>query len=896
MNDVILKPLILVDGSSYLFRAYYALPPLTNSKGYPTGAIYGVINMLRKLMADYQPDYMAVIFDPKGKTFRNDLYRAYKANRTEIPNELHDQIKPLFEIIQALGLPLIIKEGYEADDVIATLAKKAKQEGFHVLISTRDKDLAQIVNSHVTIVDTMTDRLLDPHGVEEKFGVPPEKIIDYLTLIGDNTDNIPGVPKVGPKTAAKWLNQYGSIEAVIKHANEVKGKVGESLRAHLDILPLARQLVTIISDLSLEEKPTDLVPLQKNREKLIKLFTTLEFKSWLSEILAEKTQKHTTSQYITITDKKTFKKWTTKLKAANEFAFDTETTDFNAMHHTRLVGISLAIKPYEAAYVPLAHDYVNAPTQLDKQWVLEQLKPILEDENKTIITQNLKHDSQVLAGENITIKAKTYDTLLESYVLNSSNMRHDLNTLALKYLGRMTVKFEDVVGKGKKKITFNQVPLDDASAYAAEDADVILQVHHKLWPLIEKEKNLKKVFEQIEMPLVPILMKMEMHGVLIDTAMLRAQSIELNQRVEELERKAHKLAGHEFNLGSPKQLQIVLYNELKLPVFKKTPSGQPSTAENVLQDLSINYLFPKVISEYRSLSKLKSTYIDRLPKQVNATTRRIHTSYNQTITSTGRLSSNNPNLQNIPIRTEEGRKIRRSFITLPGFRIVAADYSQIELRIIAHISKDPGLIKAFEKKLDIHRVTASEVFGVKLSQVTAEQRRRAKTINFGLLYGMSSFGLGKQLGISRELAQEYIYIYFQRYPNVHDYVQKIRAVATTKGYVETLFGRRVYLPDIHASNLQRRYAAERAAINAPMQGTAADIVKIAMIKVSDWLKKNEVDANLMIQVHDELVFEVAEKDLNQTIPQIKKVMENAVSLSIPLVVDIGAGDNWDEAH
>lgn len=896
MNHTILKPLILVDGSSYLFRAYYALPPLTNSKGHSTGAIYGVINMLRKLMADYQPDYIAVIFDPKGKTFRNNLYRNYKANRAEIPKELHDQIKPLFEIIQALGLPLIIKEGYEADDVIATLAKKAGQEGFHVLVSTGDKDLAQIVNSHVTLINTMTDQLLDSHGVKEKFGVSPEKIIDYLTLIGDNIDNIPGVPKVGPKTAAKWLNQYGSVEAIIKHANKVKGKVGENLRAHLDKLPLARQLVTVISDLSLEKKPMDLVPLQKNREKLIELFTTFEFKSWLAEILAGEAQKPTTSQYITITDKKTFEKWIEKLKEANEFAFDIETTGFNAVYK-RLIGISFAIKAHEAAYVPLAHDYINAPVQLDKQWVLAQLKPVLEDRNKIIIAQNLKYDSQILAGENITIKAKTYDTLLESYVLNSSSMRHDLNTLALKYLGRrIIVKFNDVVGKGVKQITFNQVPLDNASAYAAEDADVTLQVHHKLWPLIKKEKNLKKVFEQIEMPLLPILMQMEMHGVLIDTALLHEQSIELNQRIEELEREAHKLAGHKFNLGSPKQLQTVLYNELKLPVFQKTPSGQPSTAENILQDLSLNYVFPKVILEYRSLSKLKSTYVDRLPRQVHPATRRVHTTYNQSVTSTGRLSSNNPNLQNIPIRTEEGRKIRRAFITLPGFRIVAADYSQIELRIIAHISKDPELIKAFEKEWDIHRITASEIFGVKLSQVTTEQRRCAKAINFGLLYGMSSVGLGKQLGISRELAQEYIYIYFQRYPNVHDYIQKIRAVAAAKGYVETLFGRRVYLPDIHASNPQRRRAAERAAINAPMQGTAADIVKIAMIKVSDWIKKREIDAHLMMQIHDELVFEVAEKNLGQTISQIKKSMENAFSLSIPLVVDIGVGDNWDEAH
>ncbi|QTS84203.1 DNA polymerase I [Coxiella endosymbiont of Amblyomma nuttalli] len=896
MNDTISKLLILVDGSSYLFRAYYALPLLTNSRGYPTGAIYGVINMLRKLTTDYQPDYMAVIFDPKGKTFRNDLYSAYKANRIEMPNKLRDQIKPLFAIIKALGLPLIIKEGYEADDVIATLAKKAQQKGLHVLISTGDKDLTQIVNSHITLINTMTDHLLDPYEVEKKFGVPPEKIIDYLTLIGDNADNIPGIPKVGPKTAIKWLNQFGSVETIMECANEIKGKIGENLRIHLDTLPLVRQLVTIISDLSLREQLTDLVPLQKNREKLIELFTAFEFKSWLAEIMVEETTESTISQYVTITDKKTFEIWAAKLRAANEFAFDTKITNSNAMYDARLVGIAFAINPHEAAYVPLAHDYINAPVQLDKQWVLKQLKPILEDGSKTIIAQNLKYDSWILAAENITIKTKIYDTLLESYVLNSSSTRHDLNTLALKYLGRVTVKLEEVIGKGVKQITFNQVPLDDATAYAAEGADITLQIHHKLWPLIEKEKNLKKVFEQIEMPLVPILMQMEMHGVLIDTAVLRAQGIDLNQRIEVLKREAYELAGHKFNLSSPKQLQRILYSELKLPVLKKTPSGQLSTAENILQDLSLYYPLPKVILEYRSLSKLKSTYTNRLLKQVNPDTCRVHTSYNQAVTSTGRLSSNNPNLQNIPIRTKDGKKIRRAFIALPGFRIVAADYSQVELRIIAHISKDPGLIKAFEREWDIHRVTASEVFGVKLNQVTSEQRRRAKTINFGLLYGMSSIGLSRQLGISHELAQKYINTYFQRYSNVYDYMQKTRATAAVNGYVETLFGRRVYLPDIHASNLQRRRAAERSAINAPIQGTAADIVKIAMIEVNDWLKKNEVDVHLVMQVHDELVFEIADQDLDQTVPQIKKVMEKSVFLSIPLVIDIGVGDNWEEAH
>ncbi|MBW5802910.1 DNA polymerase I [Coxiella endosymbiont of Ornithodoros amblus] len=889
------KPLILIDGSSYLFRAYYALPPLTNRKGQPTGAMYGVINMLRKLMVAYQPDYVAVVFDPKGKTFRHDLHHTYKANRVEMPNELRSQIKPLFEIIRALGFPLIIREGYEADDVIATLAKKAKEKGMPVLVSTGDKDLAQIVNEHVTLVNTMKDQLLNSKGVLEKFGVPPEKIIDYLTLTGDTTDNIPGVPKVGPKTAVKWLSQYDSVENIIKHAHEIKGKVGENLRACIDDLPLMRRLVTVISDLPLEENPTDLIQTEKNREKLIELFTKYEFKSWLAELLVNQDKKVAAFQYATITDKKTFEKWVKKLADAKVFAFDTEATDFNAIQ-AKLVGISFATSPYEAAYVPLEHDYTGAPAQLDKEEVLRELKPLLEDQNQTIIFQNLKYNGEVLAKEGITIRTKTYDTLLESYVLNSSSTRHDLNTLAFKYLGRMMMKFEDVAGKGMKQISFNHVTLDKATAYAAEDVDVAFQLHHKLMPLIEKEKNLKKVFEQIEMPLVPILMQMEMRGVLVDIAMLQAQSIELGGRIALLEQKAYKLVGREFNLSSPKQLQTILYEELKLPIFKKTPGGQPSTAENVLQDLALNYPLPKVILEHRSLTKLKTTYTDRLPVQVHLAGRRIHTSYNQTVTSTGRLSSNNPNLQNIPVRTEEGRKIRRAFIAPPGFQMVAADYSQVELRIIAHISKDPSLIRAFDKEWDIHRATAAEVLGVNLEQVTPEQRRRAKAINFGLLYGMSSFGLARQLGIGRDLAQEYIDIYFKRYPKVHEYMQKIRIIAFTQGYVETLFGRRVYLPDIHASNMQHRRAAERAAINAPMQGTAADIIKIAMIKVSDWLQKTPVEAHLIMQVHDELVFEVAEKDLEKVIPQIKKSMEEAVALSVPLMVDVGAGGNWDESH
>ncbi len=890
------KPFILVDGSSYLFRAYYALPPLTNSKGQPTGAIYGVINMLRKLMMDYEPEHIAVVFDPKGKTFRNELYAEYKANRTEMPDELRDQIKPLFEIIKALGLPLIIKEGVEADDVIATLAKKAKQEGMNVLVSTGDKDLAQIVNHKVTLINTMTNRMLDPEGVVEKFGVPPESIIDYLTLVGDTSDNIPGVPKVGPKTAAKWLNQYGSLDNIIKNADEIKGKVGENLRAHISEIPLTRELVTVLSDVKLDEKLMELSPREQDREKLIALFSELEFKTWLAEVLStEKAASKEECRYDTILDKKSFEKWLKKLSHANLFAFDTETTDIDAMRAT-LVGVSFAVKPGEAAYVPLAHDYLGAPKQLDKKWVLQQLKLLLENPAKTVVGQNLKYDIQVLAKENIAIKAKIWDTLLESYVLNSSSTRHNLNSLSLKYLGKSTIQFEDIAGKGAKQMSFNEISIDEAAPYAAEDADITWQLHQKLMPMIENEKNFVKVLNQIEMPLMPVLARMEMHGVLIDADMLKKHSKELEKRIKELEKEAFTLAGHEFNLGSPKQLQTILYDEQKLPVLKKTPGGQPSTAEFVLQDLALDYPLPKVILEYRSLSKLKSTYTDRLPEQIHSDTGRVHTSYNQAVTSTGRLSSNNPNLQNIPIRTEQGRRIRQAFIAPRGYRIVAADYSQVELRIMAHISKDPALIKAFEEELDVHRATAAEVFGVKLDEVTNDQRRSAKAINFGLLYGMSSFGLARQLGIERGLAKKYIDIYFNRYPKVHEYMEVIRKLASEQGYVETLFGRRLYVPEINSANMQRRRAAERAAINAPMQGTAADIIKIAMIKVDDWLQNNKVDARMIMQVHDELVFEVATKDLDRVNKQICESMEKAAQLVVPLVVDMGVGQNWDEAH
>ena len=889
------KPFILIDGSSYLFRAYYALPPLMNCKGQSTGAMYGVISMIRKLILNYQPNYIAVIFDPNGKTFRHNLFHAYKSNRTEMPNELRKQIKPLFEMIQALGLPLIVKEGYEADDVIATLAKKATEQGIPVLISTGDKDLAQIVSKSVTLINTMTNRVLNSQGVLEKFGVPPEKFIDYLTLVGDTSDNIPGIHKVGPKTAVKWLIQYNSVENLIKHAHKIKGKIGENLRSRINDLPLMRRLVTVISDLPLKEIPTDLIQIEKDHKKLIALFTEYEFKSWLAEVLAGQNKKKLAYKYTNITDQKTFSKWLKKLAVAEAFSFHTKTTDSNIMQK-KLIGLSFAVSVHEAAYVPIGHDYVGVPIQLKREEVLKQLKSLVEDRNKMIICQNLKYNGEILAKEGLTIRAKTYDVLLESYVLNSSNTRHNLNDLALKYLGCMTEKFGDFVRKRERKNTFNHITLEKATLYASEDADIILQLHHQLHPLIENKKYLKNVFEQIEMPLVPILIQMEMYGVLVNTKMLQAQSIELSERIILLEQQAYKLAGRKFNLSSPKQLQIILYDELKLPIFRKTPGGQPSTAENVLQSLSLNYQLPKVILEYRSLTKLKTTYTDRLPLQVHPITHRIHTSYNQTVTSTGRLSSNNPNLQNIPIRTIEGRKIRRAFIVPSSCLMVTADYSQIELRIIAHISKDPSLIKAFKKEWDIHRTTAAEVFGVSLEQVTPEQRRQAKTINFGLLYGMSSFSLSCRLGIEYDLAQEYISTYFKRYPKVHEYMQKIRTIAFTQGYVETLFGRRIFLPDIRASNTKRRHAAERAAINAPMQGTAADIIKIAMIKVNDWLQKNPVKAHLIMQVHDELIFEVFEEDLKKVVPQVKHSMEAVVSLSVPLVVDIGIGNNWDEIY
>ncbi|MCH9770187.1 MAG: DNA polymerase I [Gammaproteobacteria bacterium] len=893
-------PFILVDGSSYLFRAYYALPALTNSKGQPTGAIYGVLSMLKKLVKQYTPEHIAVVFDAKGKTFRKDMYPDYKANRSAMPDELQQQIKPLHSAIKALGLPIIVKDGVEADDVIGTLALQAETAGMQTLISTGDKDLAQLVNKKITLINTMTEKHLDVDGVKTKFGVAPNQIIDYLTLIGDNVDNIPGVPKVGPKTAAKWLANYKNLDELVKHADDIKGKVGEYLREFIPKIELTRTLVTIKTDVALEAEPENLVPTAPDEQTLQKLFTEFEFKKWLVELstasdIAAPAAK-IKADYQSILTKADFNTWLKKLKTAKTFAFDTETTNINAMQ-AEIVGLSFCAEAGSAAYVPLMHDYESAPRQLEKNWVLAALKPLLQDKNKTIIGQNLKYDLKILRHEGIEVTANLQDTLLESYVLNSGGRRHNLANLAKEYLDYDMVSFEDVAGKGVKQLTFDQIHLDQAMPYAAEDADITWQLHQCLHQQIKSEQWADKIFSEVEMPLMPILADMEYHGVLLDTKMLAKQSESLAKRIDTLEQKAYKLAGKEFNLGSPKQLQEILYTELKIPVIKKTPKGQPSTAENVLQDLALDYPLPKLILEYRSLSKLKSTYTDNLPLQINPKTQRIHTHYNQAVTATGRLSSNDPNLQNIPVRSEEGRKIRQAFIAPPGCKIVAADYSQIELRIMAHLSKDPGLVKAFEQGLDVHSSTAQEVFNIKaIEQVTPEQRRRAKAINFGLMYGMSSFGVAKQLGISRTEAQQHIDVYFSRYPGVKTYMEQAREQAAKQGYVATLMGRRLTIPEINSKNFQRRSAAERAAINAPLQGSAAEIIKVAMINLAAWLKETKINASMIMQVHDELVFEVKEDCLEQLIDGVREHMQTAIKLSVPLLVDIGTGKNWNKAH
>jgi len=896
-------PLILVDGSSYLFRAYHVpqLQRLTNSKGKMTGAVYGVINMLRKLIKDYQPEQMAVIFDAKGKTFRHDMYDQYKANRPPMPDDLRDQIQPIHDIVDAMGLPRIIVPGVEADDVIGTYAKQASEKGIDLLVSTGDKDLAQLVNEHVTLVNTMNDSVMDEAGVIAKFDVPPSAITDYLALIGDTSDNIPGVPKVGPVTAAKWLKQYQTLDGVIAHADEIKGKVGESLREHLEQLPISRDLTTIKCDVELEQPIDDLGIKAADTERLREIFTEMEFKTWLSNLSSEQGGADDVApaaavegEYETVLDKKAFDRWLKKLNKADCFAFDTETTSLDYMQ-ARVVGVSFAVEIGKAAYVPFGHDYPGAPDQLSDQEVLGGLKSLLEDEGKKKIGQNLKYDAHVLANHDIAFRGIAEDTMLESYVLDSTQ-RHNMDDLALRLLGHSTIHFEDIAGKGAKQLTFNEIDLEQAGPYAAEDADITLQIHQKLSEALEKEPSLKSVYQEIELPLLEVLLKIERNGVKVDVAMLEKQSAQLAQRMVEVEQQAYDEAGETFNLASPKQIQTIFFEKLELPVIRKTPKGAPSTAEDVLQELAADYALPKLILEHRSLSKLKSTYTDKLPKQVKERTGRVHTSYNQTVAATGRLSSTDPNLQNIPIRSEEGRRIRQAFVAPDGYKMLAADYSQVELRIMAHLSEDESLLNAFSDGIDVHRATAAEVFGVNLDDVDSEQRRAAKAINFGLIYGMSAFGLAKQLNIGRYEAQDYIDVYFTRYPGVKAYMDETREKAHDKGYVETVFGRRLYLPEINSRNGQRRQYAERTAINAPMQGTAADIIKRAMISVDKALSSSKVDARVVMQVHDELVVEVLEKDVESVSGLLRMEMEQAAALKVPLIVDIGIGDNWDEAH
>jgi DNA polymerase-1 len=896
-------PLLLVDGSSYLYRAFHVpnLQQLTNSKGEPTGAVLGVVNMLRSLISDYHPECMAVVFDARGKTFRHELYTEYKANRPSMPEELAVQVEPLHALVRAMGLPLLQVGGVEADDVIGTLATQASAKGMDTVISTGDKDMAQLVDSHVTLVNTMSRTTLDPDGVQEKFGVQPEQIIDYLALTGDSSDNIPGVPKVGPKTAARWLGQYGSLDAVIAHAGEIKGKVGESLRDHLDMLPLSRELTTIRRDVALEDGPGDLQVQRQDGERLRELYTQLDFTRLLEELdsgadTAAASRSVSAAEYETVLTQAQLDTWLERLQQAGLFAFDTETTSLDYMA-ARLVGVSFAVTSGEAAYVPLAHDYPGAPTQLNREDVLERLRPILENKELYKIGHNFKYDRNVLNNHGIKLEGIRFDTMLESYVLDSTANRHNMDAVALKYLGYTTIKFEDVAGKGAKQLTFNEVPVEMAAPYAAEDADVTLQLHEALWPKLSAVAALEKVFTGIEMPLLTVLSDMEQAGVEIDTAMLAQQSEELTRRISDLEQEAHREAGQPFNLGSPKQIQQLLFDKLQLPVLARTPRGAPSTAESVLQELALDYPLPRLILEHRSLSKLKSTYTDKLPQQVCPETGRVHTSYHQAVAATGRLSSSDPNLQNIPVRTEEGRRIRQAFVAGPERVLLAADYSQIELRIMAHLSSDKGLLEAFSAGEDVHRATAAEVFGVLPEEVSNDQRRSAKAINFGLIYGMSAFGLAKQLGIPRGAAQEYIDLYFARYPGVRDYMEATREQAREQGYVETVFGRRLYLPDINARNGQVRAGAERTAINAPMQGTAADIIKRAMITMHGWLNKETgLDVVMIMQVHDELVFEIAMQDVEAARPQIAAIMRDAATLKVPLVVDIGTGSNWDEAH
>lgn len=910
------RKLVLVDGSSYLYRAFHALPPLANSKGEPTGAVLGVLNMLQKLLKEESPAFIAVVVDAPGRTFRDDLFEKYKATRQPMPDDLRSQLQPLLDCVQSMGLPLLRIEGVEADDVIGTLAKQAAERDIDVLISTGDKDMAQLVNERIMLVNTMTGSRLDRAGVKTKFDVFPEQIVDYLALVGDTSDNIPGVPKVGPKTAAKWLTEYGTLDELVKNANVIAGKVGDSLRASLGALELSRKLATLDCAVKLDLQPEALIAGAADRNRLREIYTRLELRSLLrgltegetpaqSEaalpVAAETLTAETSAipqpprNYETVVTLEALQSWIERLQAADLIAFHTETTSLDYMQ-AQIVGLSFSIEPGTAAYVPVAHDYPGAPDQLPRDVVLQLLKPLLESEQPAKLGHHLKYDAHVLKRHGIELRGIRFDSMLESYVWNSTAIRHDTDAIARKYLGVETIRYEDVTGKGAKQIGFSQVSIDKATTCSAASADITLQLHHALWPKIAAEPALKSLYEQIEQPLVPVLLQMEETGVLIDGAKLRQQSTELANRMRELETAAHVLAGGPFSLESPKQLQEVLFNKLGLPVLGKTPTGQPSTAENVLEELAENYELPKLILEYRGFAKLKSTYTDKLPLQINRETNRVHTCYYQAIAATGRLSSADPNLQNIPIRSLEGRRIRQAFVAPPGWCIVAADYSQIELRIMAHLSGDAGLLSAFAEDRDIHQATAAEVFGTTLADVTANQRRSAKAINFGLIYGMSAFGLARQLGIGRNEAQKYVDLYFERYPGVRRYMEQTRQQARDRGYVETVLGRRLYLNEISSRNHGLRQGAERAAINAPMQGTAADIIKRAMIDVNRWLVDSRIDARLIMQVHDELVFEVRREVQDEVIAKARTLMSGATSLLVPLKVDVGVGDNWDEAH
>ncbi|MGV8927472.1 MAG: DNA polymerase I [Ewingella sp.] len=934
MAQIAENPLILVDGSSYLYRAYHAFPPLTNSAGEPTGAMYGVLNMLRSLLLQYTPSHIAVVFDAKGKTFRDELFDQYKSHRPPMPDDLRAQIEPLHQMVKAMGLPLLVISGVEADDVIGTLALEAEKAGHAVLISTGDKDMAQLVTPGVTLINTMNNAILGPDEVVEKYGVPPELIIDFLALMGDSSDNIPGVPGVGEKTAQALLQGIGGLDALYADLDKISTlsfrgakTMATKLADNKEVAYLSYQLATIKTDVELGVTCDKLNVLEPDAAELHTLFARYEFKRWLADIEAgtwlngkkgspkatagkkkgaveidiadhdpvERTQL-SQDGYVTILDQTMLDEWIGHLKASEVFAFDTETDGLDTLT-ANLIGLSFAVEPGKAAYLPVAHDYLDSPAQLDRDTVLAQLKPLLEDEKQLKVGQNLKFDRGILLRYGIEMKGIAFDTMLESYVLDSVSGRHDMDSLADRYLGHKTVSFEEIAGKGKNQLTFNQIALEQAAPYAAEDADVTLQLHQTLWPKIQESKALTTVFNDIEMPLVPVLSHIERTGVLIDQHILAAHSKELTLRLAELESKAHELAEEPFNLSSPKQLQAILYEKQKLPILKKTPGGAPSTNEEVLAELALDYPLPKVILEYRGLAKLKSTYTDKLPLMINPHSGRVHTSYHQAVTATGRLSSSDPNLQNIPVRNEEGRRIRQAFIAPKDHCIVAADYSQIELRIMAHLSKDEGLLKAFAEGKDIHKATAAEVFGMPLDNVTGEQRRSAKAINFGLIYGMSAFGLSRQLNIPRKESQRYMDLYFERYPGVLEYMERTRTQASEKGYVETLDGRRLYLPDIKSSNAMRRKGAERAAINAPMQGTAADIIKRAMIKVADWLlQPNAPRARIIMQVHDELVFEVHNDDVEPVSEKVRSLMEGSMELAVPLKVEVGVGKNWDEAH